>query len=69
MAASTAWIIGLIATSLSCAGLCAWLATQKHRDGSSWFMLGLLLSVLALIAIAGAPNGPEPEPGRRRPIF
>lgn len=69
MAASTAWIMGLIATSLSCAGLCAWLASQKRRDGSSWFMLGLLFSVLALIAIAGAPNGPRPAPGSRKPIF
>ncbi|MBM4167401.1 MAG: hypothetical protein FJ218_10860 [Ignavibacteria bacterium] len=35
---------------------CRWLATQKGYDGMLWFLLGFLFSVLALIAIAGAPT-------------
>lgn len=37
-------------------GFCGYLAGQKNRSGLSWFLLGFLFSILALIAIAASPS-------------
>ena len=44
-----------------------WLATEKHRDPTAWFFLGLFFNLFALIALAGAPQGTfVPREPRRR---
>jgi hypothetical protein len=35
--------------------LCSWVAKQKNRNSSNWFFLGVILGVLALIALAAVP--------------
>lgn len=34
---------------------CAYIASQKNRDGLSWFLLGFLFSLLALLALIAVP--------------
>ena len=46
----------LIAQSFVFAGFCAFVAREKGRDGGSWFWLGLLFSLVALIALVGLPE-------------
>jgi len=41
---------------------CSFVATEKKRDGLSWFLLGFLFSLLALIAIAGCPSLSSNQP-------
>ena len=48
------FVIWLIAWG-SCGGFCAWLASEKNRDGTSWFFLGFIFGWIALIALAGSP--------------
>ena len=36
-------------------GFCAWLASEKGRGGLRWFILGVLLGPIALLALIGAP--------------
>ena len=38
-----------------CGVFCARLAKAKGHNGGTWFIAGLLFSVIALIAIAGMP--------------
>jgi Uncharacterised protein family UPF0547 len=45
-------IWGVIWGSLS-----AWLAGQKGRDGTSWFVLGFLFAFIALIVLGFSPSG------------
>jgi ribosomal protein L40E len=35
--------------------LCSYVATEKNRDGGSWFILGLLFSVFAFLALIAVP--------------
>ena len=44
---------------------CAYLATQKNRDAGTWFVLGFLFSVFALIAIAASS---KPDSGESSTI-
>ncbi|MFC2083649.1 hypothetical protein ACFLS9_01195 [Bacteroidota bacterium] len=37
-------------------GFCAFIAKEKNRDSAAWFFLGLLFSLIALIAIAVVPK-------------
>lgn len=39
-----------------CGGTAAYIAGTKNRDGTSWFFLGLIFGVFALIAIAAVPK-------------
>lgn len=36
--------------------LCAWLAGQKGRDGTSWFILGFFFALIALIVLGFSPS-------------
>ena len=38
------------------AAFCACLAAEKNRDAWSWFFLGAVFGLIALIAIVGMPN-------------
>lgn len=48
------WIV-LIITWFICAGFSAYIANQKNRSSSNWFLLGLFFGIFALIAIAVVP--------------
>ncbi len=37
-------------------GLCSYVADEKGRSSWSWFFLGFLCGIFALIAIAGTPT-------------
>lgn len=37
-------------------GFCGWLALNKDRSVGTWFIMGFLFSLVALIAIAAAPR-------------
>ena len=41
--------------------LCAWLADQKGRDPVAWFILGCLLSVVALLVLGFSPSVEEDD--------
>jgi hypothetical protein len=47
--------VGLLIFWCSCGGFCYWLASEKNRDGTSWFFLGFIFGWIALIALAGSP--------------
>ena len=51
----------LIAQGLIIGSLCSYVASQKNRNGSNWFVLGFFLSILALIALVAIPPLPEDE--------
>ncbi len=36
--------------------LCAYLAGEKGRSGGSWFFLGLIFGILALLVLIGLPS-------------
>jgi len=36
--------------------VCAYIATQKHRSGLGWFILGVIGGLFAIIAIAAVPS-------------
>jgi uncharacterized membrane protein len=38
---------------------CAYVASEKKRDALTWFFLGLLFSIVALLAIIGIPHTTE----------
>ena len=46
----------LVLHALVSASFCAYLASQKGRDGTSWFLLGLLFGLVALIVLVGVPS-------------
>ncbi len=41
--------------------LCAWLAGEKGRDGTTWFVLGFLFSLVALLVLGFSPSGEPPQ--------
>ena len=47
-------------------GFCAYLASQKERDGASWFLLGFLFSIIALLVLIGSPRGQRSSNEARR---
>jgi len=47
--------IAYVVTAVAVGGLCLYVAEEKGRSAWSWFFLGLLLGIFALIAIAGTP--------------
>ena len=47
------WILLL---NFVAACFCAWVAKEKNRDTTVWFILGCLFGVLSLLAIAGMPK-------------
>jgi hypothetical protein len=55
-----AWLIA--AAMLVPAGFCVYLAEEKNRNSTVWGVLGLLFGIFALIATAGLPVGPPPNP-------
>ena len=52
------YVILLILLSFVFAFFSGSLAVQKNRNETAWFFLGLLFSIIALIAIAGSPVAP-----------
>ena len=46
--------------------LCGYIATEKKRSGGSWFVIGLFLGIIGLIALAAIPALTEEELKRRR---
>jgi hypothetical protein len=52
-----------IAYSLGGAGLSAWLASRKGYSAGTWFFLGLLFGVIALLAVGLAPNRNQAQTG------
>jgi hypothetical protein len=52
----------LLALAIATGGFCCFLARAKDRDEVAWFFAGLFFSLIALIAIAGAPIRGEKEP-------
>lgn len=55
-------IIGFV-QAIIFGSFCAYVASQKRRDAGAWFMLGLLFSILALLAIAVVPTETAPVSG------
>lgn len=47
-------IVGIL-----CGGTAAFIAGTKNRDCTSWFFLGLIFGVFALVAIAAVPKQEE----------
>ena len=45
----------LIIQALVFAGFCSFVAKEKNRDSFSWFLLGLLFSVIAMLALIAVP--------------
>ena len=54
-------IVALIVYALSCGGFCGFLAEEKRRDGASWFVLGMIFGIIALLTLVGAPIKPPKE--------
>jgi hypothetical protein len=59
------WII-LVLFWLVCAGLSAYIAGEKGRDGGSWFVAGLFLGILAILALIAIPDEPEEEVAKQK---
>ena len=55
------WTVWLM-QAVVCGFFCAFVAGQKNRDSITWFVLGFLFSVYALIAIAGVPVASDERP-------
>ena len=51
----TSLIIVLAVSGVVCGAFAAWLASEKGRSSERWFILGLVFSYAALIALVGAP--------------
>jgi len=49
------WIL-IILQAIICGGFCAYISSQKNRSIASWFWLGLLFGIFALIAVAAVPR-------------
>jgi Fe2+ transport system protein B len=58
----TILVVSYLACGIIIGGFCAFLAKAKNRDSAAWFFGGLFFSVIALIAIAGAPIKPPVTP-------
>jgi len=46
----------LIIQGVISGGFCAYIASQKNKDSSEWFVLGFLFSILAVLALIAIPN-------------
>ena len=55
MPSNTFIIVALVLNGLVTGAFTAWLADHKQRDIGTWFMLGFLFGVVALLALIGAP--------------
>lgn len=59
----------IVVQGIAFAGLCGWLASQKHRNVSNWIMLGLFFGLIALLVLGFAPalsaNGGSSQTGWR----
>ena len=58
--------ISLAVIWVVCGGFAAYLASEKSRSGSVWFLLGLLFGPLGLIAAAGVPPASTSAAGGSR---
>ena len=45
--------------------ICRWLAIQKNRNGSNWFIVGFFLGFLGLMVIGFSPTSAPAQKGRR----
>jgi len=54
--------VAYVVAAVVVGGLCSYVADEKGRSAWSWFFLGLLCGVFALIAIAGTPAVGEQNP-------
>jgi len=59
------WLMVWLISGLIFGGLCGYIATEKRRSGPSWFFAGLLLGIVAVIALAAIPTLTEEEIRRR----
>jgi RNA polymerase subunit RPABC4/transcription elongation factor Spt4 len=59
---SDALIIFLILYAAVMATVCAFVAKQKCRNAGDWFVVGALLGIIALIALAALPAKTEQAP-------
>ncbi len=51
-----------------CAGFSSYIANQKNRSATNWFVLGLLFGIFALISIAAIPSIPKINTGSNKNI-
>jgi|WetSurMetagenome_2_1015567.scaffolds.fasta_scaffold359261_1 hypothetical protein len=49
-------VVGLFVIELAIGAFCGFIAKEKHQNESAWFFLGLLFSVIALLAVVGLPT-------------
>jgi len=49
----------IVIYSVVSAGFSAYIASEKNRDGASWFFTGLFFGLFALIAISAVPVLPD----------
>ncbi len=59
------WIaiaVAYVVAAVVVGGLCSYVADEKGRSAWSWFFLGFLCGIFALIAIAGTPSVGEKSP-------
>jgi hypothetical protein len=52
----TNYIVVSVALWIVCGGTCAVIAAGKGRNPAGWFLLGLLFSLFALVAVCALPN-------------
>jgi hypothetical protein len=53
------WVVvagAYVVSAMVVGGLCSYVADEKGRSSWSWFFLGFLCGIFALIAIAGTPT-------------
>jgi hypothetical protein len=50
------YIVVSVALWIVCGGTCAVIAAGKGRSPAGWFLLGLLFSLFALVAVCALPN-------------
>ena len=48
--------VTILVMNLLFAILCAWVATERGRDPFGWFLLGLLLGIIAFVPLAMVPS-------------
>lgn len=56
-------LVPILAVGIVFGVFCGWVAAQKGYGPMNWFILGVFFSLLALIAIAGAPTKNRTEDG------